>query len=389
MKKFISLICLSLTILLAAGSLSGCHKQNEIAVTVEGVEVKTSTYICALIDADLQGRQKVYEEKSKADDFDSSKEIDYLSEKIDDKSFSDWVKETAMSLVKRYAYSKKLQSEKNVKFTETEEANIKSNASYNWSNYGGSFLYGPNGVSYDTYLDYYMTSMVSGSYFLSIYGKDGTDPVPESEVEKKFYDNFDIMHLLYFSATGTDGKSKDDADIEKAKKTLEEYAVSINSGKYTFKDVKKLWDLYNGTEESDTKEDSDTDDEDTDSTEDKPLDSTAQLIASSESGTNYSSPYFEKIHALGVNEATVIKDDNKNYYLFVRGDIKGDPYYLKNQYNNALSMIKYSDFSKQYEADANALTYTENKHATGIMSSKSIDYTQYDTYRSYYGSTAN
>ena len=85
----------------------------------------------------------------------------------------------------------------------------------------------------------------------------------------------------------------------------------------------------------------------------------------------------------------MIKDDNKNYYLFVRGDIKGDPYYLKNQYNNALSMIKYSDFSKQYEADANALTYTENKHATGIMSSKSIDYTQYDTYRSYYGSTAN
>ena len=80
MKKFISLMCLSLTIILAAGSLSGCHKQNEIAVTVEGVEVKTSTYICALIDADLQGRQKVYEEKSKADDFDSSKEIDSNSD---------------------------------------------------------------------------------------------------------------------------------------------------------------------------------------------------------------------------------------------------------------------------------------------------------------------
>ncbi len=408
MKKLISLISLSLVLMLSLGCLSGCHKKDEIALTVDGVEIKTATYICALIDADLQARQNVYNEKSEEEGFSSSTVIDYFSETIDGKEYSVWVKDTAITLLKKYAWSKKLLADGKASFTDKEESNIESNASYYWSNNGGAYLYSNNGVSFNSYLDYYRTSMVVGSYFLSIYGKEGTDPVPEEEVSKIFYDNYDISHYLYFSSVGTDNKTKDDEVIEKAKKTLEEYAANINSGKYTFKDAETLWNLYNGTTTDKKDDDKDNTSSDTSSAatsssasssgsveeeeEEKPLDSTATLIASADSGSSYASSYFEKIHALGVNKATVVKDDNNNYYLFERGDIKGDPYYFNAEYNNALAMIKYEDFLESYEADASKLTYTENTFATGIISPKTIDYEQYNTFINYYnysGSTAN
>ena len=39
----------------------GCHKKDEIAVTVNDVEFTSAYYMCAFIDADSQAQQKVKE----------------------------------------------------------------------------------------------------------------------------------------------------------------------------------------------------------------------------------------------------------------------------------------------------------------------------------------
>ena len=79
MKNFKRIIALALVFLMAV-SFVGCHKKNEIAVTVGDVEFTSAYYMCALINADSEAKTKVQEELSE-DEQSSTTEIDYYSKK--------------------------------------------------------------------------------------------------------------------------------------------------------------------------------------------------------------------------------------------------------------------------------------------------------------------
>jgi len=93
-KRIGAIIC-ALAILM---SFAGCHKKDEIAVTVGDVEFTSAYYMCALVMADSEARNEVYEDLS--DEEKTSDEVDYFSKKIDGKKYKTWVKDTAIEGLK-------------------------------------------------------------------------------------------------------------------------------------------------------------------------------------------------------------------------------------------------------------------------------------------------
>ena len=81
MKNFKKIIALALAALMLL-SFAGCHKKDEVAVTIGDVEFTSAYYMCALINADSEAKSKVYENLTEEEQ--QSGDIDYYSKKIDD-----------------------------------------------------------------------------------------------------------------------------------------------------------------------------------------------------------------------------------------------------------------------------------------------------------------
>ena len=63
MKIFKKISAILLVCLLAL-SVTGCHKKNETALTVDGFKFTSAYYMCALINAKTEAQSKVYENLS-------------------------------------------------------------------------------------------------------------------------------------------------------------------------------------------------------------------------------------------------------------------------------------------------------------------------------------
>ena len=412
MKKITRALCLIIAVVLCVGLFAGCHAKDEVALDFGEYKISSGTYACAIVQADMEARQNVYNTLSAQEGFDSSKEIDYLSQKINGVKYSDWVKDRALKMCQELVYIQKVTKEIDLKISDETKNNAKTYADYNWSTGAQYLLYNANGVAYDTYYNFYFNTVQMSEYFLSIYGKEGTNPASEEEVLKTLYDNYDLSYYITVSYTGSDGKTRSEEEIKADKALFDSYAAKINSGELTFKQVEELWkaeekkreeaNANNSTSSttssntvtteptssnlSSTTDLSSTTSSDTTSSEEpysKPADESAYLIGTSETGSNYAFEYFDKVHGLEIGKAVVVEEKDSRCMLFVRGDIKGDYYYEKNYYDSALSILKYSAFEADYQKAAHALEYTENKYATSNFTAKKVDYTDYNAYQEY------
>ena len=408
MKKITRALCVLLALILCMGVMSACHPKGEIALTIGEYEITSGMYACAIVQADLEARNLVYSELSSKDGFDSSKKINYLAQKIDGVSYSDWVKTRALNMCKEVTYIQMKIAELDLKFDEKDMDNAQQYADYIWSQQGQYLLYTANGVAYETYRNFYLNTVKIQEYFFSIYGREGTNPANEEDVLKTLYDNYDTTYYIVVSYKDSKGNLRKDEDIKADKALFDSYAAKINSGELTFKEVEALWkaeqekraeeENKNNTTSSSTTtstttssnvssetSSSNTSSGSTSSEEpfSKPADESAYLIGTEDTGSNYAFEYFDKIHELKVGGAVTIEEDDVSCMLFVRGDIKADYYYEKNYYESALHILKYDSFEADFQKVAHALEYTENKFATGNFSAKKVNYDDYNAYMQY------
>ncbi len=350
MKNIISTVI----VFVLAFSVTGCHKKNEIAVTVNGFEYTSAYYMCALLNAYSEGQNEVTEalgDKATAD-------VDYLKQKVDGKKFEVWVKDRAIEILKEIGTYQKLCKDAKLKIGESETANAQNLAYYTWYYYGYGSLYEPNGVSWDTYLQFTTDAYYADLYFEYVYGKGGEKEIKLSDVEEKLYKDFLIADLI-------DVTFGDETDDEKAeiKKQLDGYLEDLTAGKKTFAEV---YEDYNKTEEDDESEEHDhehdhdeeaedsTESDKTDETDDKeetedeelqPLDEHAQLIGTKDTG--YDHEYFDEINKMATDEVKLIeKAEKAGYLLVVKKDIKADPYYLENYDIVVRHLLKDDEFNK-------------------------------------------
>ena len=340
MKNIIAVVI----VFVMAFSVTGCHKKNEIAVTANGFEYTSAYYMCALINAYLEGQGTVQENAE-----DGTSDIDFFKEKIDGKKFETWVKDRAIDMLEETATYQKLCKDAKVEMDEETKGQAEYTAYYMWSMYGYSSYFEPNGVSFETFTKYTVDSYYPSLYFKHLYAEGGEKEISSADVEKKLYDDFIIADLI-------DVTFDKETDEEKAeiKSKLDAYVKDLNSSKKTFEEV---YNDYNEVkEEEESKEEvAESETENTDNTEETeeeeeltPLDEHAQILGAKDTG--YESDYFEEVKKMATNEVKLItKDDSEGYVLVVKKDIKADPYYRENLDLTVRHLLKDDEFDKDME----------------------------------------
>ncbi|MBR4973441.1 MAG: hypothetical protein IKY45_03140 [Clostridia bacterium] len=343
-----------LLILVIACSFAGCHKKGEIAVKIGDIEFTSAYYMCALVNADNEARNMVYEELTD-EELNGEVEVNIYSKKVEDKKFVDWVEDTAMDYLKGIAAYKSLCAENKLEIDEETQNNNKLYIEYYWQSYAS--YYEANGVGKETYVQYMNDSYYSEMYFEHLYAKDGEKEINAEDVKNKIYDNFVIANILNATITS----DMEESDIAIVKSQFDGYAEKLKTGKAT---CEEIYNEYNGVKEEDHNHEED------ETEESKPKDEYATVIGAE--GTTYESSDYETIKAMATGEVKVIETEDGGYTLVVKQDIKADEYYLENLDMSARHLIADEEYEKLIEDYAKKLEPEINNYAVKQFKVKKI-----------------
>lgn len=343
LKKLLAFSLCALMII----SFSGCHKKNEVAVTVDGIEFTSAYYSCALIFADLDAKAILDEDAKEGET------VDYYKKKIDGKKFEEYVKDEAISYLKNIANYKKLCKENKLEIDSGNIAYAESMASYYWDSMGYSKILSENGVSLDTFKNYMADTYYADEYFRYLYGAEGPKAISADELKNALSENYILVNMIEKSISDL---SEDELKTEKAK--FEGYVSSINKGSKTFSEIY----LAENTEDI---EDS--------NEEEKPADKYGQVISAED--TAYASDYYESVKEMAVGEAKLITlEDESAMAVIVKKDISTDSYYLESLDSNLRSLIAGESYKEEMEKSADKLKADINKSAVNRFKVKNIKY---------------
>lgn len=338
--------------------LVGCHPKNEVALTIGGIDYTSSFYMCALLQADGEAKGRIQEAYKEKDEDADVTGIDYFKEKLDDKKFADWVKDRALEICRTYAYVETTCDEKNIKISSEDLETADSYADNYWNSYGYATYYGANGVSFDTFKEFFTYSSLLQTYFLSIYGKEGTEPIPEAEIKTALTERFALANSMTLSLKDEQGNALSEDKAAEAKTKLEGYKARLDKGEA----FKTIYEEEKGQQTDNTSGEE----------KEKPQDTLAQVFGN-EDTESYASDYYEDIAALKVGETKVIEDkENSQLLLVLKKDIMADPYYLNNMYDYIINLLKYDDYEDQMAEKSLELEFKENKFATNRFKVKKI-----------------
>ena len=394
--KLIKKISAVVLVAVMALSVTACHKKGETAVKIGDVEFSSAYYMCALINADMEGQQKVSEKQQQASSeaaaqtesasetssteassseettssevteaseevvlpetaSTSSEEKIYLKAKIGGKEYSQWAKDKAIESLKKIA-AYKIKCKENKAEPKTDElSQAEQYAEYYWSSYGYSQIFEPNGVSKATYIEYMKDNCYSNAYFEKLYGKGGEKEVPAKDIKKCMKENYVAANVL-----DADFSQMEDADKKSTTTKFNDYYKKLKSGKMTFAQVYKD---YNGQEIPDSTEEGKT----------KPKDKYATVLGSSE--TSYASDNYDTAVKMKTGEIKLIKKDNDaGYTIIIKQDINKDPYFLETLDMVIRSQLKNEEYNKDMEAYAATLKANVIKRAVKPFKLKKIEY---------------
>lgn len=344
--------------LLMALSFTACHKKDEIAVTVGDIEFTSAYYMCALINADAEAKSKVEEAVTEADADADTSDIDYYSEKIDGKSFVEWVEDTALDYLKEIAAYKTLCAENELEVSDDDKSTAEMYAEYYWSSYGYSSYFEPNGVGEATYKRYMLDSYYSSLYFEHLYAEGGEKEIALDKVKEELYGNFVIADMLQSDSLS----SKTDDEKAEVKNTYNTYYEDLKNGKKTFEEIYKEVNASDDTEETTEETEDDTD---------SPKDKYASLLGSED--TSYTSDHYETVKAMALNEVKLVElEDDGGYVILVKRDIEADDYYLENLDITVRHMIADDEYEEDISKYATELECKVNNYAVKQFKVKKI-----------------
>lgn len=363
-KKFVAVLGM-ISILL---SLTACHKKDEIALSVDGVDITSALYMNALIECDLEARQRIDEENES-----STGDIDYFAQKLDNMTYTDYVKSKAIDRCKEYAFYQKQADKKVISLTDEEKSEAEYYATTYWSYYGYNTLFEPNGVSLETYKKANVYTYYSNKYFMYLYDEGGSKEVSKDDIKKTMNDKYILVYAL------SETYDEDATDEEKStlKNKYQAYADRLAKGE----DFAVIYEEINGKEDDTTGIDvseletgSESEKSDGETTENlKPKDDKATIIGDED--TNYSSSDYDTVDEMKVGEVKLIENEDKTgFTVYKKLDINSDEYYLTQLKDEILYTLKQKEFDTLISSETDLLKAEENKYAINRFKVKKIVY---------------
>ncbi len=331
MKNIKRFFAAALCAAIAVTAFCGCHKKDETAVTVGKYTYTSGYYACAFVYAYNEGRQEV--EKNLTASGKSTTDINYEKQKIDGKTFNEWVKEKAVENIKINAGYKALCEEKGYDLSEDETVTAESYANTYWTTYGAEEMFSKNGVSKATFTQYTKDTYYADVYFEKTYGKEGTDPVSEEKLKAALNDHYVLVDKIE-----VDTAALSDEEVTSKKAELQGYIDLLKTGS-TFEDV---YHKHNGDTHTDSdSEDTDTSDSaDAESDSSTPLDSHAELLGDDKASST-KADFFDEAKEMAAGDIKILETTGK-MALVIRKDVLEDPYYLS-VYDDTLRHLEVGD----------------------------------------------
>ena len=356
MKVLLKASSLLLALLIVCAAFTGCHAKNETAITIGEIKIKSSTYSCALTQAYQEAVSKVEEQES--DSSEHNHTDGYMKEKIDKKSFGDWVKDRAKEICKEYAAVYTLAKTEKITLSDDELSQISQTASYYWTSYGLEDLYGNLGVSQDTYEGFLGYSSLKEKVFTTLYGENGSKAVDTNEVTNTIYTEHNTAEVLQKNFSDSTDQSSDDI-----KSQYQAYVDRINAGE-SFKTI--YCEANNTTEEELDEQMASYSSSDSE----QPANRLEQVIGAE--GTDYESELFDTVKGLEVGKATLYSNDTY-CAVVVKTDITKDEYYKTALNSSALRYLKGDEFDELIKDTYKALDFKESKYATSRFKVKDVN----------------
>lgn len=356
MKKIMKLLSLILVVVMAL-SLTACHKKDEVALSSGEHTITAAVYLTALINAEQEARNLAYESAA-AENKTLTTDEDYYEQTIDGKDFVTYVEETAIELCKQYLALDKLLAEGKYTLSDEVKKEADEMAEYYWHNYGLNAIYEANSISFKTYKQTVLYSMMADEYFLSLYGEKGSKAVSKADIQKALEANY----VLAYALEGTLSSEMKDTEVDALKKEFAGYKSDIESGKKTFKEI---YIKYNKITDEQIKEA-----EKVEEGVEKPKDIFASVIGGSKTSNPNSN--FAAIKAMKKNEIKLLEVEDQSYTLIIKLDINEDPYYLNNMTEEILHILKDSEHTEALKKYTAELDVTVNDFAVDRFNVKKI-----------------
>ncbi|HAB01234.1 MAG TPA: hypothetical protein DCE08_07265 [Ruminococcaceae bacterium] len=399
--KIVSKILAVVLCLCLALSFASCGEDTTWVIKNDQNTVSAGQYLYYLMNAYATASGKVS---------DSSKDV--LSQQVEEKDASEWIKESAMESARMYLEIEKMFAEEGLTLDDADTAYIDQYVVYMWVYY--SEIYEKNGISDKTLREVMLNSTKSGKLFDHLYGEGGAREIPVEDVKKYINENYAKTKSIVLSLNNLDGKLRDEATIAEIKALAEKYQTQLNDEGADIERLLVDYDRFEkaleekekaAQESSDTSSDTasnvstneeandtaaptsstageETSSETSDVTENPTDDSstaassedTSSDSASSEttedenleiiskSSTKYTDAEKEAVFALENGKAAVVVED-EYIRVVLRMDIFEDDTYLKEYDSTARAQIKGDEFTEELKTKAAELTVEVNEKA--------------------------
>lgn len=210
MKKAIAL-CLSA--LLCLSLFVGCgEKSFDSVVTVDGTPITPGVYRLY--------QSIAYTEASRSVS-DTSK--DMFSQKIEDKSVSDWIYDRTVSLLQSFVYFQREFDRLKLSFTEEEQKQMNETIESEWKEVSG--VYEKNGITKEDFTVYDESSFKVQKVFL-----DSCSDLSEEQVKEFFNQNFALITYTQLPLMDSAGTALSEETAKKVSATAEKALAETKGG---------------------------------------------------------------------------------------------------------------------------------------------------------------
>ena len=352
-KNLVRVFVLSLCLVLLL-SLTACHRANERALYINDEGFSAGYYSCALVFADIEGQQKVY------DTLGEKAAGDYLNQTLDGVDYKTWVKNRAIEKCKE-AYAYRSVCEELMIDTEKHSQEYLETADYYWDYSGYSEMMMENGVGRGTFRSFIGIDAYKASYFDYIYGEGGIKEIPAEEIITNLTENYVIANVLSEDLT-----AKSEEEIKQIKEKLEGYAERIRNGEK----FEKIYSEFNGTTY-------------TENTENKSVFSYDLASVIGNEKTTFTDDNFNDVSAMKNGDIQIIEkvtekgteNEKTTLYLFFKSDILAEENTLLPDLKDAVRhSLKDEEFTSEMKAKMDMLTVKEMPKITKQFKVEKIKY---------------
>ena len=206
-----------LTVAMTAVLFTGCGKNYEKVITVDGMDFSPSMYLCAQYQAYTSAWNEVSEEAE-----------DVLAETIDGMSAEEWIHAETIKNLQVYAWTEKTFEEMGLQLDEMELEYIDSIVEYYWP-YSEEY-YTANGIGKETYVKFNTFSYKYDKIFDTLYTEGGEKEVTDAEYKEYMDSKYARIAGFYMPKQDKLGKALEERDLNVIKGYCEEAVEKLNGG---------------------------------------------------------------------------------------------------------------------------------------------------------------